>query len=186
MTCRPSQARNGREATALESQREYFEKASGLRRRRGGDRPRRCDRAVGRRSTPSTPATRKSPARSTESPSNGYERYRAKNNLGLASRGGLSSTRVHDVNRNAACTYSRKRASSRRNPDPRDLQRRRACRPRRSETGGASHQARAGEAAATFTVMGAPQAHDQACARSCGQGPRPDSPTTGGRMIASM
>jgi proteasome accessory factor A len=110
MTCRRKvKLANGREASALEIQREYFDKASDFIDRRGGD--------------PTTKRVLELWGRTIEAVDSGdldkvarevdwvtkhtlIERYRAKNNLGLASpRVAQLDLAYHDVNRNRGLYY---------------------------------------------------------------------------------
>ena len=110
MTCRRKvKLANGREASALEIQREYFEKASDFIDRRGGDpTTKRVLELWGRTIDAVDSGDLDKVAREVDwvTKHTLIERYRAKNNLGLASpRVAQLDLAYHDVNRNRGLYY---------------------------------------------------------------------------------
>ena len=110
MTCRRKvKLANGREASALEIQREYFEKASDFVDRRGGDpTTKRVLELWGRTIDAVDTGDLDKVAREIDwvTKHTLIERYRAKNNLGLASpRVAQLDLAYHDVNRNRGLYY---------------------------------------------------------------------------------
>ncbi|HVU74270.1 MAG TPA: Pup--protein ligase [Mycobacteriales bacterium] len=115
MTCRRKvKLANGREASALEIQREYFEKASDFVDRRGGDpTTKRVLELWGRTIDAVDSGDLDKVAREVDwvTKHTLIERYRAKNNLGLASpRVAQLDLAYHDVNRNRGLYYKLEKA----------------------------------------------------------------------------